>query len=187
MMIDITRTFDIIEWNKEKYPRKDMYGGKRNKEWITYSTDEVSMYVNLVSYGLLSMGYKKGDKIATISGNKPEWNFVDMGVAQAGMIHVPIYPTISTEEYDYILEHSDVKVIFVGNSTIYNKVSPIVKRLKNLKDIFSFDPVEGVRRVSGRRRGRRPAAGECYRVTRVDRTSPETDPPGRPRLSPPRP
>ena len=145
MMIDISRTFDIIEWNKEKYPRKDMYGGKKNKEWITYSTDEVSMYVNLVSYGLLSMGYKKGDKIATISGNKPEWNFVDMGVAQAGMIHVPIYPTISTEEYDYILEHSDVKVIFVGNSTIYNKVSPIVKRLKNLKDVFSFDPVEGVR------------------------------------------
>jgi long-chain acyl-CoA synthetase len=145
MMIDISRTFDIIEWNKEKYPRKDMYGGKKNKEWITYSTDEVSTYVNLVSYGLLSMGYKKGDKIATISGNKPEWNFVDMGVAQAGMIHVPIYPTISTEEYDYILEHSDVKVIFIGNSIIYNKVSSIVKRLKNLKDVFSFDPVEGVR------------------------------------------
>lgn len=144
-MIDISRTFDIIEWNKEKYPRKDMYGGKKNKEWTTYSTDEVSMYVNLVSYGLLSMGYKKGDKIATISGNKPEWNFVDMGVAQAGMIHVPIYPTISTDEYDYILEHSDVKVIFIGNSTIYSKVSPIVKRLKSLMDIFSFDPVEGVR------------------------------------------
>ena len=94
---------------------------------------------------LLSMGYKKGDKIATISGNKPEWNFVDMGMAQAGMIHVPIYPTISTEEYDYILEHSDVKAIFVGNKTIYNKVSPIINRIGNLKDIFSFDPVEGVR------------------------------------------
>ena len=143
--MEIRRTFDIIEWNKEKYPRKDMYGGKKDNEWITYSADEVSMYVNQVSYGLLSMGYKKGDKIATISGNKPEWNFVDMGMAQAGMIHVPIYPTISTEEYDFILEHSDVRAIFVGNKTIYNKVSPIIHRIGNLKDIFSFDPVEGVR------------------------------------------
>ena len=143
--MEIRRTFDIIEWNKENYPRKDMYGGKKDNEWITYSADEVSMYVNQVSYGLLSMGYKKGDKIATISGNKPEWNFVDMGMAQAGMIHVPIYPTISTEEYDFILEHSDVRAIFVGNKTIYNKVKPIIHRIGNLKDIFSFDPVEGVR------------------------------------------
>lgn len=145
MIMEIRRTFDIIEWNKEKYPRNDMYAGKKDKEWIKYSVEEVSNYVNWVSYGLLSMGYKKGDKIATISGNKPEWNFVDLGVAQAGLIHVPIYPTISTEEYDYILEHSDVKVIFIGNRTIYNKVSPIVSKIQNLKDIFSFDPVEGVR------------------------------------------
>ena len=143
--MEIRRTFDIIEWNKEKYPRNDMYAGKKDKEWIKYSVEEVSNYVNWVSYGLLSMGYKKGDKVATISGNKPEWNFVDLGVAQAGLIHVPIYPTISTEEYDYILEHSDVKVIFIGNRTIYNKVSPIVSKIQNLKDIFSFDPVEGVR------------------------------------------
>jgi long-chain acyl-CoA synthetase len=145
MMTDISRTFDIIEWNKEKYPRNDMYGGKKNKDWILYSSDEVSRYVNYVSYGLLSMGFKKGDKVATISGNKPEWNFVDMGVAQAGMIHVPIYPTISTEEYDYILQHSDVKVIFVGNNTIFGKVSPIITKLSAMKEIFSFDPVDGVR------------------------------------------
>ena len=103
MIMEIRRTFDIIEWNKEKYPRIDMYAGKKDKVWIKYSVEEVSNYVNWVSYGLLSLGYKKGDKVATISGNKPEWNFVDLGVAQAGLIHVPIYPTISTEEYEYIL------------------------------------------------------------------------------------
>ena len=93
--------------------------------------------MNWVSYGLLAMGYKKGDKIATISGNKPEWNFVDMGLAQAGMIHVPIYPTIGTDEYEYILKHSDVKVIIVGNKTIYNKVIPIAGKIAQLKrDIF---------------------------------------------------
>jgi long-chain acyl-CoA synthetase len=119
-MMQVIRTFDIIQWNLEKYPRNDMYGGKKDNEWITYSTREVSNYVNWVSYGLLSLGYKKGDKVATISGNKPEWNFVDLGLAQIGLIHIPIYPTIGTDEYEYILKHSDVKVIILGNKTIYN-------------------------------------------------------------------
>jgi len=74
--MEVKRTFDIIQWNLENYPRNDMYGGKREKEWITYSTEEVSNYVNWVSYGLLSLGYKKGDKVATISGNKPDADFI---------------------------------------------------------------------------------------------------------------
>jgi len=143
--MEVTRTFDIIQWNLENYPRKDMYGGKKENTWITYSTEDVRDNVNWVSYGLLAMGYKKGDKIATISGNKPEWNFVDMGLAQAGIVHVPIYPTIGTEEYEYILEHSDVKAIILGNKAIYNKVSPIAGKIHGLKEIFSFDPVDGVR------------------------------------------
>ena len=137
MTMEVTRTFDIIQWNIEKYPRPVMYGGKKDNEWITYSTDEVRDYVNWVSYGLLAMGFKQGDKIATISGNKPEWNFVDMGLAQAGMIHVPIYPTIGTDEYEYILKHSDVKVIIVGNKAIYNKVIPVAGKIEQSeRDLF---------------------------------------------------
>jgi long-chain acyl-CoA synthetase len=143
--MEITRTFDIIELNYEKYPRDDMYGGKQDNEWIRYSTEDVRNYVNWVSYGLLAFGYNKGDKIATISGNKPEWNFADLGMAQVGIIHVPIYPTIGTEEYAYILEHSDVKAIILSNKTIYNKVSPIAGKIHNLKEIFAIDPVEEVR------------------------------------------
>jgi long-chain acyl-CoA synthetase len=91
------------------------------------------------------MGYKKGDKIATITGNRPEWNFVDMGLAQAGMIHVPIYPTISTDEYAYILEHAEVKAVVLSNTAIFNKIKPVARNLSNLRDIFSFDPVSEVR------------------------------------------
>jgi long-chain acyl-CoA synthetase len=143
--MEVRRTFDIIQLNLEKYPRKDMYGGKKDNQWITYTTEEVRDYVNLVSYGLLSMGYRRGEKVATISANKPEWNFVDLGLAQAGLIHVPIYPTIGTDEYGYILEHSDVSLIIVGNKAIYNKVSPIAGNIEHLREIFSIDPVEGVR------------------------------------------
>lgn len=143
--MEITRTFDIIDLNFEKYPRKDMYAGKLDKEWITWSTEEIKEYINLISCGLLAMGYKKGDKIATISPNKPEWNIADMALAQTGIIHVPIYPTIGTDEYEFILEHSEVKAVIVGNKSIYNKVSPIAGKISNLKEIFSFDAVEGLR------------------------------------------
>jgi long-chain acyl-CoA synthetase len=143
--MEVTRTFDLIKWTHEKYPRPDMYCGKQENKWIKYSSEEALMNINSVSYGLLSMGYRKGDKIATITGNKPEWNFADMGIAQAGMIHVPIYPTIGSDEYAFILNHSDVKAIIVGNKSIYGKVSPIASKLKGLSGIFSFDPIEGVR------------------------------------------
>ena len=144
-IMEVKRTFDIIQLNLEKYPRNDMYGGKKETEWIKYSTEDVAQNTNWVSYGLLSMGYKKGDKIATISPNKPEWNFIDMGLAQAGIIHIPIYPTIGTDEYEYILEHSDVKAIILGNKGIYGKVKPIASKIHALQDIFSIDPAEGVR------------------------------------------
>ena len=143
--MEITRTFDIIDLNHEKYPRKDMYCGKQDKEWKMYSTEDVRNYVNWVSYGLMAMGYKKGDKIATISPNKPEWNLVDMALAQAGIVHVPIYPTISTDEYAYILEHSEVNAIFIGNKVVYGKVIPVVGGLKDLREIFSFDMVDGLK------------------------------------------
>jgi long-chain acyl-CoA synthetase len=143
--MEVKRTFDLIQWTHEKYPRQDMYCGKQDNTWIKYSSEDALNNVNWVSYGLLSMGFKKGDKIATITGNKPEWNFADMGFAQIGVIHVPIYPTIGTEEYAFILNHSDVKAIIVGNKAIYGKVNPIADKLVGLTGIFSFDPIDGVR------------------------------------------
>jgi len=146
--MDVTRIFDLIRLNLEKYPRKDMYGGKRDNEWKIYSTEEVANYVNWVSYGLLASGYKKGDKIATVSGNRPEWNFIDHGLAQAGLIHVPIYSTISIDEYRYILQHSGVKAIVLSNKIIYRKVAPIASKIPEIKDIFSFDSIEGPKSFS---------------------------------------
>lgn len=146
--MEVTRTFDIIDLNVALYPRSDMYGGKQDKVWKVYSTAEVREHVDAVSYGLLAMGFGRGDKIATITGNKPEWNFVDMGLAQAGIIHVPIYPTISPEEYSYILEHSEVKAIIISNKGIFNKVKSTADRLGLTDYIFSFDPVEGARPFS---------------------------------------
>jgi len=146
--MEVTRTFDLIEWNCEKYPREIMFGGKIEKEWKTYSTDKIKEFTNDFSYGLMAMGYGKGDHIATITANKAEWNIVDHGLAQAGFIHVPIYPTIGVEEYAFILRHSDVKAVFVGNKGVYAKIKDLVAEIPAIREVFSFDRVEGLKTVT---------------------------------------
>jgi long-chain acyl-CoA synthetase len=145
--MEVTRTFDLIEWNCNKYPRTVMYGGKKEKEWYTYSTDEVKELTDCFSIGMMVLGYQKGDHIATITANKAEWNIVDHGLAQNGLIHVPVYPTIGSEEYAFILEHSDVKAVFVGNKGIYAKVRNVASCISAINEVFSFDKVEGLRSV----------------------------------------
>ncbi len=142
--MEVTRTFDLIDWGNRVYPREVMFGGKHGNEWITYSTEAIRELTDLFSCGLLSMGYGRGDHIATITPNKAEWNIVDHGLSQAGMVHVPIYPTIGHEEYAFILEHSDVKAVFVGNRHIYNKISPVISKITAIKGLYSFDRVNGL-------------------------------------------
>ncbi|MFZ2286485.1 MAG: long-chain fatty acid--CoA ligase [Bacteroidales bacterium] len=142
--MEVTRTFDLIDWGHRVYPREVMFGGKQGNEWITYSTEAVREMTDLFSCGLLSMGYRRGDHIATISPNKAEWNIVDHGLSQAGMVHVPIYPTIGHEEYAFILEHSGVKALFVGNRQLYNKVSSVVSKITAIRGFYSFDRVNGL-------------------------------------------
>lgn len=144
----VSRTFDIIDWNIEKYSREVAIAGKKENEWKTYSTGDYRDYSNMVSYGLMAAGLEKGDKVATITGNRPEWCFVDMGLSQAGMVHVPVYPTIGPEEYLYILKHAEVKVIFISNKSIYRKIEPVLHELKKFKEIYSFEEIEGVKSFS---------------------------------------
>ena len=130
--MEITRTFDLLNLYKEKYRMEDALAGKEQGVWVRYSSDQYIDFANSVSYGLLAMGLKKGDKVATISNNRPQWNFVDMGVAQAGIIHVPIYPTISKEEYEYILNDSKPLVIFLSDKALYNKIRPIADKVESV-------------------------------------------------------
>ncbi len=144
IQMEVTRTFDLIDRGNKIYPREVMFGGKHGNEWITYSTEAIRELTDLFSCGLMSMGYGRGDHIATITPNKAEWNIVDHGLSQAGMVHVPIYPTIGHEEYAFILEHSEVKAVIIGNRQIYNKVSPVISKIAAIRGLYSFDRVNGL-------------------------------------------
>ena len=142
--MNITRTFDLLDRYKELYDIEVALAGKEEGKWVKFSSQDYINYSNWVSYGLLALGYKKGDKIATISNNRPEWNFVDMGMAQIGVIHVPIYPTIGSEEYEYIFKHSEVKAVIVSSKTLWNKISAVVKNVESIQSIYTFNHTEGL-------------------------------------------
>ena len=129
MTFEVTRTFDILDRSLNQFPREDALGGKNNKDWYTYSTAEYVELSHRLAMGLLAKGFVRGDKIATVTNNRPEWNFADMALAMSGIVHVPIYPTISEEEYTYILKHAEVKALFVGDRKLYEKLQPIAESI----------------------------------------------------------
>ena len=122
--------FDFLEHIQKDLPyRTDVLARRIKGEWHYVSTEEFVRYSWSVARGLLAMGYKKGTKVITISSNRPEWNFIDMGSSLAGMIHVPVYSTLSHDDYLYIFNHSDAEVIFLDNQKIYDKLAPIVTEM----------------------------------------------------------
>ncbi|MFA9392476.1 MAG: long-chain fatty acid--CoA ligase [Prolixibacteraceae bacterium] len=144
--IKVKRTFDLLELYKNEYKdKKDALGGKQAAEWYTYSSAEYVDNTNNISYGFLALGLKKGDVVATISNNRPEWNFVDLGVAQTGAVHLPIYPTLSIDDYEYILKHSEARFAVVSDQSLFDKINSLVDKIESLTEVFSYDHLEGVR------------------------------------------
>ena len=138
----VSRTFDILDYCLENHPREDAINGKYGNEWVKISTSQYARYAELLSLGLLSIGLKKGDRIATVSGNRPEWSIADMALAMTGAIHVPVYPTISEEEYRYIFKHSESRFIFVSDEKLYRKLYPMIKEIASLERIFTFNQIK---------------------------------------------
>ncbi len=144
MTIVVKRTFDILEKYLQEFPRKDALGGKNGNDWYVYSTAEYVEKSHQFALGMLALGLKKGDKVATVTTNRPEWNFADMGLAMTGIVHVPIYPTIGDEEYSYILEHAEIKILLVGDRKLYEKLKPIADKLPEITHVYTFEEVDGV-------------------------------------------
>lgn len=140
-----TRLFDFIYHQQAKYPQPDCLASKVNGSWKKLSTAEVIDKSNAFSRGLLALGVKPGDKIALISNNRFEWNIADIGILQIGAIGVPVYPTISEREYAYIFNDAEVKYCFVSDRTLYNKVDAIRTQVASLKEVFCFEPEEGIK------------------------------------------
>lgn len=147
--MNCTRTFDLLDRYAEKFSTKeDALAAKVGKEWVKHSTSAYIETAYAVSYGLMELGIRPGDKIATISNNRPEWNITDHGLAMLGVIHVPIFATLEVSGYEQILEHSESRMVILSDNALYKKIGPLKDKLSTLESIYSFDPVEGVQNWS---------------------------------------
>ncbi len=148
MEIEVTRIFDLLPRYEAKYkPKDDVISSKENGAWVKYSIKQYREIVDNISYGFLAMGVTPGDKIAQISPNRVEWNFVDMAVLQVGAIHVPIYPNISESDYKYILGHAEVQYVFVSGMELLRKIRHILPEIPTIKGVFTYREHEDVKNI----------------------------------------
>jgi len=143
-MKEPTRIFDFPYYQKANHPLDKAVGYFNNNEWVYFSTDQMIDTINKASRGLLAMGLKKGDKVVVASyKNRPEWMMIDFAALQVGIIVVPVYPTISSKEYEYIFKDAGVSAAFVGKDDLYEKVDTASKVLDNYIGTYTFDKQNG--------------------------------------------
>ncbi len=153
--MECKRLFDCIEHQLTNFPKEDMLSAKENGQWKSYSTQEIAQNVNELSAGLLSLGLSANDftpegsdKIAIISANRPEWLIADMAAQQLGIIWVPVYPTTNPLELTFILKDASVQYMFASSKDLYDKVMSIKDEVACLKEVYTFDKIEGAKHWS---------------------------------------
>ncbi len=142
MSIKVTRLFDFAHYQLETYNTSNAFNTKYNGKWVATSSEEYLKKANAISRGLLNLGVKPGDKIAVISSNnRTEWNILDIGILQVGAISVPIYPTITKNDFEYIFNHAEITHCFLSDEELYKKVKSVKKKVPSLQEIYSFDKI----------------------------------------------
>ena len=140
----IKRIFDFAHHALENYSQDDMFITKYHGQWEKISTKEFCNQGNRISRGLLKLGIKPGDKIALITtATRTEWAVMDLGISQIGAVSVPVYPTISPEDYDFIFNNAEVQYCFVSDRDLYDKVIQIKANVSTMKGVFTFDKIDG--------------------------------------------
>lgn len=139
-----TRLFDFISHQRDHHPLEKSFSTKYNGKWESISSEIFCEQAEAISNALIELGIEAQDKIAMISSNnRTEWSLVDIGLLTVGAVNVPIYPTISAQDYEYILNHSESQYCFVSDKEVYDKVMAVKKNIKSLKKVYSFDQIDG--------------------------------------------
>ncbi|MCF8357854.1 MAG: long-chain fatty acid--CoA ligase [Prolixibacteraceae bacterium] len=137
-----SRIFDILERNLKMFPNADVLAEKIDGKWKKYTIEEYNNYARWFALGLLEMGFLKNDKIATITNNRPEWNFVDLGMTMIGVVHVPVYTSLNADEYRYVFDHSDARMVIVSDRKFYEKIRPVCDQVDNVEHVFTFSKTD---------------------------------------------
>lgn len=146
--MELKRLFDVAEYQRINHPQSKALVAKINGEWVPTSIESMIEQRDLASLGLLELGLQPGDKVAMISNNRPEWVIMDHAILQLGCIDVPIYPTISEDDYKYIFNHSEAKVCIVSDMELLEKVRAVFDDVPTLQHVYTFDEIAGAKHWS---------------------------------------
>ncbi|QHI34703.1 Long-chain-fatty-acid--CoA ligase FadD15 [Kordia antarctica] len=172
-MTNVTRLFDFPYYQLATYPLAKSLTSFHKGQWVSTSTQEYIDQANAISRGLLRLGVQPNDKIAVISStNRTEWNIMDIGILQTGAQNVPIYPTISKEDYEYILNHSEAIYCFASDAEIVEKLNAIKGNTK-LKGVYTFDEVAGEQHWSEVKKSGEDTSNEAELQARKDAVTPD--------------
>lgn len=139
----VERIFDLLDRYAEEFPDKpDALAGKVRKEWKTYSSRDYIDRSAETAKGFLEHGLRPGDRVATVTRNRPEWNILDMGMAMTGLVHVPLFPTLSVEEYRKLIGHAEPRLLFIGSQKLYEFLYPLKEEFSFLEEVYCIDPIE---------------------------------------------
>ncbi|MFW5851468.1 MAG: AMP-dependent synthetase/ligase [Bacteroidota bacterium] len=140
--MEVTRLFDLLDNYAEKYPNQHAaLAAKSNGKWHEISIHEYIEQTNNMSYGLMALGIEAGDHVGIVSSNRPEWNMMDFAIMQIGAIPIPVYPTISQDDYSYILKHAEIKMICIEGVDLLHKLQSVFSELPDLAEIWTFDAI----------------------------------------------
>lgn len=142
--MEVKRIFDLLDNYLEKYPQQEVaLAYKRSGKWRKFSIQQYVEITNQISYGMMKLGIQPGDNVGIVSGSRAEWNMIDMAIMQIGAISIPIYPTISQEDYRYILNHAEMKMIFIDGKELQRKLESVMPQIASLKHIYVIDEEDG--------------------------------------------
>jgi long-chain acyl-CoA synthetase len=151
--MEITRIFDLLPYQLDKFPQEIALAEKVNGVYKGYSTKYFTEEADAISKGLIALGIQKEDKVAVISWNCPQWLFADYGIQHLGAVSVPMYPTITEKDYAYIFKDANVKAVLVQNQELYSKVKAALTENEQEVPIYSFNQIEGVKHIDELKKG----------------------------------
>ncbi len=143
-----TRIFDFLDLYIKPQNKPDTLACKRHGEWVTFSSQQFCEEVDKVSLGLIQLGVQASDRIAIVSEGRPEWNIVDFGIQQVGAVSVPIYPTLTLDDFQYIFHEAEVRFVFVGDAGLFRKLIDVVATAPSVEEMYTFDAVKSAKNLT---------------------------------------
>ncbi|MDQ3324099.1 MAG: AMP-binding protein, partial [Acidobacteriota bacterium] len=119
--------------------RADALNYKKDGVWHKISSTEMISRAENIALGLYSLGIGKGDRVALLAANSPEWTLTDAGCQMSGVIDVPIYTTLASDAICYIVNDSGARIFFLQNREVFERVREILPKCETLEKLVFFE------------------------------------------------